>query len=129
MAFNERQFYHPNSLYKFKDNEVLLIIEQECKLFEKVLDDIKPDYVLMHPPNFHNDQIFSVMCKHRKIKTRMLGFSRFGRRSIITSEFDKFDDQTNEINENEKENLNLGNKNNIINNKNDDDENDRKFMK
>ena len=37
---NERFFNKWNLYYKFSSNEKLLILEQECKLFEKILDDV-----------------------------------------------------------------------------------------
>ena len=98
LAFNERHFYRYNDYYTFTEDEVLKIIEQECKLFEKILDDIKPDFVFMLAPNFHYHQIFGVMCKNRNIKTSMLGFSRFGKRAILSSGFDKIDSMPNEVN-------------------------------
>ena len=44
IVYNERIFYNYNEFYKFNINEVLKILEQECKLFEKVLDEVKPDF-------------------------------------------------------------------------------------
>ena len=41
LAYNERIFYNFNQYKKFQTDEVLSIIEQECRLFENVLDDIK----------------------------------------------------------------------------------------
>ena len=91
LALNERYFYSNNNFYNFSDDEVLKILEQECKFFEKVLDEIKPDYVFMLPPNFHYHEIFCTMCKNRNIKLGLLNFSRFGKRCIISSNFDKID--------------------------------------
>ena len=38
LALNERLFYQFNYFYKFTRNEILSILEQECKLFEAILD-------------------------------------------------------------------------------------------
>ena len=39
MALNERIFYKYNESYNFQRKEILAILESECRLFEKVLDD------------------------------------------------------------------------------------------
>ena len=31
--------------YNFSENEILSILEQQCKLFEKIIETIKPDFV------------------------------------------------------------------------------------
>ena len=39
IAYSERSFYKFNDYYKFSGDEILSILEQECRLFEKVLDE------------------------------------------------------------------------------------------
>ena len=47
MAYSERLFYPEyNHRYQYSSNEILSIIEQQCKLFLLVIDEIKPDYLL-----------------------------------------------------------------------------------
>ena len=41
LAANERIFYDFYDYHKFSENEVLSIIEQECRLYEQILDDVK----------------------------------------------------------------------------------------
>jgi capsule polysaccharide modification protein KpsS len=89
LALNERIFFEFNYFHKFSKNEILSILEQECKLFEKILDDNKFNYVIMPAPNFHHDHLFSRMCKIKKIEVLILNYSRFGKRSIITNDVDK----------------------------------------
>ena len=62
LAYSERIFLY-NEFYKFSNNEILSILEQESKNFEKILDDIKPDYIIMVTPYFHHDSIFFNLCK------------------------------------------------------------------
>ena len=67
LVSNERIFFNFNYFYKFSKNEILSILEQECKLFEKILDTTTFDYLIMPAPNFHHDYLFYKMCKIKKI--------------------------------------------------------------
>ena len=42
-AYFERNFYDFNKFYKFSSDDVLSILEQECKYYEKILKEINPD--------------------------------------------------------------------------------------
>ena len=46
LAINERTFYQFNTFHKFTSNEILSILEQECKLYENIIDGIKPDFCI-----------------------------------------------------------------------------------
>ena len=91
LAYNERIFYNFNEFYKFNEEEVLSILEQECRLFESVLDNVKPDVLIMPIPNFHHDHLFYLMCKSRGVKLLILTPSRFGNRCIISKGADSID--------------------------------------
>jgi len=91
LAHNERLLNEFNDYYKFSTNEILLILEQECRLFEKILDEADPKFLIMEPPNLHSEQLFYEMCKSKGIQPLMLGMSRFGYKSIISSVADKLD--------------------------------------
>ena len=67
-AINERFFYTHNRFYKFSKQEILLILEQELKLFESVLDEIKPEYFLTYEPVFHHQKLLLELCRLRGIK-------------------------------------------------------------
>ena len=58
IALNDRMFSEVNEYYKFSSDEILLILEQECRLFEKILDEIKPDFLLMPPTHQQHNHIF-----------------------------------------------------------------------
>ena len=47
LATNERIFHRFNRFYKFSTEEILLILEQECRLFEKILDNVKPNFFIL----------------------------------------------------------------------------------
>lgn len=97
LACNERLFYRFNDYYKFTSEEVLSILEQECKLFEKVLDEVKPHFMIMLDTNFHHDQLFYEICKQKNVKPLILVGTRLARRWTISSITDNVDFLPNKI--------------------------------
>lgn len=91
LAMNERLFYQFNYFYKFSKNEILSILEQECKLFEAILDEVKPDFLVMKTTDLHHNHLFYELCKAKGIKSMMLEQSRFGYKCLITEQRDKID--------------------------------------
>jgi hypothetical protein len=94
LAINERSFYRFNRTYKFSSNEILLILEQECKLFDKILTEIKPDFVIMFEPTLHQHELFYRMCKKIGIKILFLNQPNIAR-SIISEKPRKLDFEIN----------------------------------
>ena len=91
VAFTERAFHKYNPFYQFSRNEILSIFEQECKFFEKVLNDVKPDFLIIKTTDLHRNHLLSEMCRSAGIKILMLSASRLGYRSSISSQSDKID--------------------------------------
>ncbi len=94
LAINERFFYKHNRFYKFQKEEILSILEQELKLFETILDEVKPDYFLTYDPVFHHQKLFLDICKIRGIKILSIHFTGIKDKIIIaenatTLDFDK----------------------------------------
>jgi hypothetical protein len=86
LAYNERIFYQFNDYYKFTEDEVLSILEQECKLYEKILDEVKPSFVILNQPAFHHNYLFYKICKARDVNILLLKTTRIGYKCIITNE-------------------------------------------
>ncbi len=84
---NERFFNKWNAYYKFSSDEKLSILEQECKLFEKILDEVKPDFLITGMTTLHHQHLFYEICKARGIKVLMLRQSFFIGKQILSSEF------------------------------------------
>ena len=82
LASTERIFLY-NEFYKFSTEEMISILEQECRFFENTIDEIKPDFVIMVRPYFHHDTIFFQLCKAKGIKVLELDTTRFPNRSIV----------------------------------------------
>jgi len=91
IAYAERLFYKWNPYYKFKTEEILSIFEQECKFFEDVLDEVKPDFLIIKTTDMHRNYLLTEICRSRGIKILMLFGSRFGVRGSISSQSDTFD--------------------------------------
>jgi len=77
-AINERLFYKYNSFHKFTKNEILSILEQECKLFENILSEVNPNYVIMQDSGLHHGNLFSEICKKNGISVIIINISKFG---------------------------------------------------
>lgn len=91
LAYNERLFYRFNEYYKFNTDEILKILEQECKLFEDILDEIQPNFLLMRATDMHHNHLFYQLCKAKGITCLLLGQSRFAYRSIISPRWHEVD--------------------------------------
>jgi hypothetical protein len=75
-AFYERNFYDFNKFHKFSSDEVLSILEQECKFYEKILNEINPDYLIIPQPFFHHDNLLIKMCKKMGIACFLIRSTR-----------------------------------------------------
>ena len=84
---NERFFNKWNQHYEFSSDEKLSILEQECRLFEKILDEIQPDFLVTGMTTLHHQHLFYEICKARGIKVLMLRESYFLGKQILSSEF------------------------------------------
>jgi len=85
LASNERFFNKFNQFYKFSSDEISLILEQECKLFEKILDEVKPDFLITGITTLHYNHLFYKMCQARGVKILMLRLSYLRGLCIIAS--------------------------------------------
>lgn len=86
LAINERHFYRFNRFYRFSYDEILQFLEQECRLFEQIIGEIKPDYFLTYDPPFHHQKLIQDMCKAIGIKVLCLYFARIGGKSVIADD-------------------------------------------
>ncbi|RZD48245.1 MAG: hypothetical protein CXT78_01470 [Thaumarchaeota archaeon] len=100
LAINERFFYKHNRFYKFSKNEILSIIEQESKLFENILDEIKPDYLLMYDPPFHHQKLLLELCKSKDIQVLSICGTGIENKVILTANGGTFDLESNKLSTN-----------------------------
>lgn len=67
MAINDRIFYKYNPFHKFTRQEILSILEQECKLFEQIIDEIKPNFLITQDGGLRQDHLFYELCMKKNI--------------------------------------------------------------
>lgn len=92
VAYTERFFYPDfNPFHNFSKAEILSVIQNECKLFEQILEEIKPDFFLTNMVTRHPKFLLHLMCKHLDIPSLMLETSRFGNRLIVSKDIAKID--------------------------------------
>ena len=106
LALDDRNLFKFNPFYKFNTNEILLITEKTCKFFESILDEIKPDFLVIRVTDFHRNYLLAELCKAKKITILMLMESRLGFKASIGTEFTKIDPSWN-LNSTEKPIQNL----------------------
>jgi hypothetical protein len=88
IVYSDINFYKYNEYHKFNYNEILMIVEQECRFFEQILDDEKPNYLAIRITDSSNGQILHKICTAKGINILMLSFTRFGNRAYISHEYD-----------------------------------------
>ena len=91
VAYSERAFLKYNHYYKFNYTEILSILENECKLFEEVLNEIQPAYLVIKLTDTHQSHLIHQLCKAKNITILMMGPSRFAYHFTIHEEYDKID--------------------------------------
>lgn len=91
IAYSDRILTLHNNYYSFNHDEILAIFDKECKLFEEILDEVKPVVAIIKNPDYNQSQLLFELCKARGIKRLTLSSSRFGYRSIISEQVDIID--------------------------------------
>jgi len=91
IAFNDRFFNRYNQFYKFSNEEISLILEQECKFFELILDEVKPDFLICYLTHQQHNHIFYELCKSKGIQILLLTPAHIGGDKWILSDvWEKF---------------------------------------
>ncbi len=91
IAFNDRFFNRYNQYYKFTNDEILKILEQECKFYESILDEVKPDFMISYLTHQQHNHIFYELCKAKGIEILLLTPAHIGGdKWIVSDTWDKF---------------------------------------
>ena len=88
---SDRVFNKYNKFYTFSRDEILKILELECKFFENVLELSKPDFFMTTVTDQRRSNLLERMCKSKGIRVLMLETSRLGFRSTISEEANEID--------------------------------------
>jgi len=92
LAYNERLFYKFNDYHKFTVDEILSILETECRLFEAIVEETDPNFLVMMDTTMHHNHLFYEICKAKGIMPLILiPGTRIGRRVAISSVADNVD--------------------------------------
>ena len=91
LAYMERRFLHFNEFHKFTRDEILSVTEDECKIFEKIIDEVNPDFLIIGVTDLHKNLLFKTLCELKGVRVLMLYHTRFVTRSIISRDYDSFD--------------------------------------
>jgi hypothetical protein len=91
LVYGERSFHKFNEFYTFTDDEILNLIEQECRLYEEILNEVKPDFIIIKVTDWHHNQLFYEICKAKGIRILMTIPTRLGFRTIISERIDRLD--------------------------------------
>jgi len=92
IAYSERLFHSEfNKYHSFNHDEILSIIEKHCKLYEQILDTIKPDFFLVSLITRLPNYLLFRLCKAKGIKVITLEWAKFGGRTLISQEIDRVD--------------------------------------
>jgi len=91
LAINERIFYRFYNFHNFSENEILSIEEKSMRFFEKIFEEVKPDYFLTKQPSFHHLELFKSMCEKNKCKPIMLSYPKLAYRMLISEDVNKID--------------------------------------
>jgi hypothetical protein len=92
LAYSERVFSNYNPFHNFTEDEILSTLEQECKFFENILDEINPNFLIIKVTDFHRNHLLAKLCKSKGVKVLMLIPTRFGYRSSISTDLNEFDE-------------------------------------
>ena len=91
LAINERIFYRFFDFHKFTTNEICSIVEQECRLFEKILDEVNPDFIITKDASRHHHELFFELCVSKGIKVLTLSQTTLGTKTMISQKSHTFD--------------------------------------
>ena len=98
LALNERIFYRFFDYHKFSDQEIMKIEESSIKFFQRIIDEVKPDYFLTKQPSFHHLELFRIMCENYNCKVIMMSFPKIAYRMLISKNVTELD-YTKKLNE------------------------------
>jgi len=106
LANNDRILNKYNPYYDFSKEEINSILENECKLFETILDEVKPDYFIIGETTLQQHHLFSEMCKSHGVKVLMLNYANWKNFCYISETRHKIDN-FNELQSEEHPNANF----------------------
>ena len=91
LGSNDRILNHYNEYYNFSKNQIQSILEQECRLFEEILDEVKPDFLITNETMLQPQHLFYKLCQKHSVKVLMLNHANWRTFCYISEERHKID--------------------------------------
>lgn len=88
IAYCDKEFYKFNPYYDYSYDEILFIMQQECQFFEKIIDETKPDYLLIGPTDAQHNYLLAKIAESKNITVLLLGPGRFNSQIIFYGDSD-----------------------------------------
>jgi len=88
---NDRFFSDFNKFHKFSHNEIESILTQEVKLYEEIIDQCKPDFLIMFQPSLRHEYVFYEICKQNNIIPMIINAGYIGYTSFISKNINLLD--------------------------------------
>ena len=92
IAYSDPVFFVFNGKSNFEEDEILSLVENDCKLFENVIKEINPDFLEIHTAGQKQVNILREMCMSKQIKILQYGSAKFGLRIQISQDYDILDE-------------------------------------
>ena len=88
---NDRHFNHYNEFYKFSEEEKKSIVAQESKLYESIIDEVKPDFLIITQPSLRHSYFFYELCKKNDVIPLVINPSLLGYQTYVSSYINRLD--------------------------------------
>ncbi|RZD43877.1 MAG: hypothetical protein CXT78_07425 [Thaumarchaeota archaeon] len=85
-------FFTINDKSKFTESEIHSLVEDDCKLFKKIIEDVKPDFLILHAGGHKQMNLLREMCRGSGIRILQFALAKFGTRYQISSKHDILDE-------------------------------------
>ena len=86
IVYTDKAFYRYNEFHKFEPEIILSLIEQECRFFEKILDEAKPDFYLTYHTQTHHEHLLYELCRAKGIRVLMLSPAKVSEKFMISQD-------------------------------------------
>ena len=91
ISYSDPTFFAFEGKSYFKEKEIMSLIENDCKLFEKILGEVNPDFLVTHTAGQKQVNILREMCMSKQIKILQIGGAKFGLRVQVSQHYDVLD--------------------------------------
>jgi len=88
---NDRHLNHYNEFFVFTDEEKKSIVTQECELYENIINNCKPDFLIIAQPALRHSFMLYHICKENSIIPLVINPSLLGYQSYVSSFINKLD--------------------------------------